>query len=191
MKLQVPILYKSYGQYINKFRSFPLLQDGLKIVERRILYSLYEKAREHFTKSAKIAGHVIGNYHPHSDASVYGSLVTMVNSKLAEGQGNWGSKIGIIECSAAASRYTEVRCSKEILDMAFEYIKHVRFEELEMDSEPVYLATKYPFCLISTNDCQGIGFGSRTIIPSYTKADLFEKHFQSVAQSLLKKQPSF
>jgi len=175
MKRQVPELYKEYGQYINKFRSFPLLQDGLKIVERRILYSLYEKAREQFTKSAKVAGHCIGNYHPHSDASVYGTMVSMVSSKLAEGQGNWGSNIGIVECPAAASRYTEIRCSKEILNMSFEFIKYVDFEELEMDSEPVFLAAKFPFCLISANDCQGIGFGSRTVIPSYTKSDLTKR----------------
>jgi len=175
LKEQVPKLYAEYGRYINGFRAFPLIHDGLKIVERRLLFSLFQQAKDHYTKSAKVIGFCIGNYHPHGDVSAYMSLVSMVQGGLADGQGNWGSKIGVTECDAAAQRYTEVRSSKEILRIAFEYIKYVDFEELELDSEPVSLASKLPICLINKNNCQGIGFGSRTVIPSYAKTDLIKR----------------
>jgi DNA gyrase/topoisomerase IV subunit A len=175
MKDKVPSLYRSYGQYVNKFRSFPLNIDGLKIVERRLLYSLWEIAKEHYTKSAKVIGHCIGNYHGHGDQSAYGSLVGLVQNGLADGQGNWGSDIGIESCDPAAMRYTEVRCSKDVLKLSFEYIKYIDFEALEMDSEPVYLPTKLPFCLIQKNYPQGIGFGSRTYIPCYQIPDLVKR----------------
>jgi len=175
MKNKVPRLYKDYGQYINRYRSFPLIQDGLKIVERRILYSLFEIAKDHYVKSAKVCGHVIGNYHPHSDMSVAGSLAIMVQNAMADGQGNWGSNIGIEPCEAAATRYTEVRSSKEVLEMAFEFIKYVPYEELELDSEPVFIPTKLPFCIMGKVITQGIGFGSRTIMPTYKKNDLIKR----------------
>ena len=168
-------LYKDYGKYINKFRSFPLVDDGLKIVERRILYSLYQIAKDNYVKSAKISGYTIGNYHPHSDSSVYDTMVQIVQGGLAIGQGNWGSKIGVNECDAAASRYTEIKCSKDILKTAFEFIKYSDYAELELDSEPISVPSKFPICLINKNNCQGIGFGSRTVIPSYTKADLLKR----------------
>jgi len=175
LKDQVPRLYSEYGKYINGFRAFPLIHDGLKIVERRLLYSLFQAAKDHYTKSAKIVGHCIGNYHPHGDVSTYMALVSMVQGGLADGQGNWGANIGVTSCDAAAQRYTEVRSSKEILRIAFEYIKYVDHEVLEMDEEPVYLPTKLPICLINRNNCQGIGFGSRTVIPSFEKKDLIKR----------------
>ena len=175
MKEQISGLYGDYGRYINKFRSFPMVHDGLKIVERRLLYSLYEKAKDHFVKSAEVVGHTIGNYHPHGDVSCYGSLVALVNGGLAKGQGNWGCDSGIVPCEAAAQRYTEVRASKEILDMAFEFIKFVPFEALEIYEEPVFIPTKLPLCLVNRNYCQGIGFGHRTYIPSYKTSDLVKR----------------
>lgn len=175
MKEQIGTLYSNYGRYINKYRSFPLVHDGLKIVERRLLYSLYEKAKDHFVKSAEVVGHCIGQYHPHGDASAYGSLVALVNGGMAKGQGNWGCSSGIVPCEAAANRYTEVRAAKEILDMAFEYIKYIPMEALEIYSEPVYIPTKLPLCLVNRNYCQGIGFGHRTYIPSYKTSDLVKR----------------
>ena len=62
---QTKKMYVKYGKYINKFRSFPLIYDGLKIVERRILISLSIEAKNNFTKSARVTGHCMGNYHPH------------------------------------------------------------------------------------------------------------------------------
>jgi DNA gyrase/topoisomerase IV subunit A len=144
-------------------------------VERRLLYSLYEVSRDHYTKAAKVIGHCIGNYHGHGDQSAYGSLVGLVQNNLADGQGNWGSDIGIESCDPAAMRYTEVRCSKDVLKLAFEFIKYVDFEALELDSEPVYLPTKLPFCLLQKYYSQGIGFGFRTYIPCYKINDLIKR----------------
>lgn len=175
MRQQIVQLYGEYGKYINKFRAFPLTYDGLKIVERRILYSLFERARERYVKSAEIVGWVIGQYHPHGDQSAYGSLTALVNGGMATGQGNWGCDSGIVSCDAAAMRYTEVKSSKIILDMAFEYIKYVKKEELEIKEEPLFLPTKLPLCLVNNKYCQGIGFGSRTVIPSYKIKDLAKR----------------
>ena len=167
MKEQLTALYGEYGRYINKFRAFPLNLDGLKIVERRLLYSLYLTAKDENVKSALVIGYAIGHFHPHGDSSAYGSLCALVSGKIAIGQGNWGNKAGVEECGAAAMRYTEIKSSKFILDMAFEFIKFVKMEALELDEEPLFLPTKLPLCLVNTTYCQGIGFGSRTIIPSY------------------------
>lgn len=175
MKSQIEPLYSQYGRYINKYRAFPMVLDGCKIVERRLLYGLYEKAKDHFTKSAEVVGHVIGNYHPHGDVSCYSSLVALVQGGLATGQGNWGINVGIDDCQPAAQRYTEVRASKDILDLAFEFIKYVKQEPLELKDEPIFLPTKLPLCLINKNYCQGIGFGSRTVIPSYNIKDLVKR----------------
>jgi len=175
MKEQISTLYAEYGRYINKFRAFPLITDGLKIVERRLLYSLFEAAKDKYVKSAKVVGHCIGQYHPHGDQSAYGSLAALVNGGLANGQGNWGIDVGIDPCRAAAMRYTETKSASSVLDMMFEYIKYVDKEELELEAEPVFLPTKLPVCLINSNYCQGIGFGRRTIIPSYSIPDLVKR----------------
>ena len=172
----IPKLYAEYGRYINQFRAFPSILDGAKIVERRILYSLYDVAKDQNQKSAKVVGYCVGNFHPHGDVAAYLALVGMVQNGLATGQGNWGSSVGIEETPAAAQRYTEVRSSKNILDMAFEYIKYVPFQALELDEEPVFLPTKFPICLISQPYyTQGMGFGYRTIIPCYKKEDLIKR----------------
>ena len=175
MKQQISKLYTEYGRYINKYRAFPLIYDGLKIVERRLLYSLYQRAKDHFVKSAEVVGWCIGQYHPHGDVSAYGSLVQLVNGKMAIGQGNWGSNSGIVANEAAAMRYTEVKSSKDILDMAFEFIDYVPFDALELYNEPIFFASKLPLCLVNQNICQGIGFGSRTVIPNYKVSDLVKR----------------
>lgn len=175
MKEQISELYSIYGKYINKFRAFPSVYDGLKIVERRLLYSLFERAKDHNVKCAEVIGWCIGQYHPHGDQSAYGSLVQLVNGGLVNGQGNFGCAAGIVPCEAAAMRYTEVRSSKLILDMAFEFIKFVKQEELELKAEPIFLPTKLPICLVNKNYTQGIGFGSRTVIPSYHIKDLVKR----------------
>ena len=81
--------YKRYGRMVNFSRAVPLAIDGLKPVERRVLLSVYEIARDKFMKSAKVDGHVIGNYHPHGSA--YGTIVQMVQQGFLDGQGNFGS----------------------------------------------------------------------------------------------------
>ena len=106
------------------------------------------------------------------NTSTYQALVTLVHNKFVVGQGNWGINIGIEPSPAAAQRYTECKSNKEILDMAFENINIVPMEAREIDMEPIFLPTKYPFCLLGESFCQGIGFGYRTIIPCYAKTDL-------------------
>lgn len=170
---QTKKMYVEYGRYINKFRSFPLIYDGLKLVERRILISLSIEAKNNFTKSARVCGHCMGNLHPHSDA--YGTLVLLANNGLVDQQGNFGTSIGIHEEPAAASRYTEVRMNKEVYEESFELLKYVKEEDLEMNPEPIYLPTSLPFCLRTPIYCQGIGFGFRTYIPSYSKEDLIKR----------------
>lgn len=176
MEELVSKLYGEYGRYINKFRAFPFILDGAKLVERRLLYSLYEVGRKNYIKSATVVGHCVGRYHPHGDGSAYSSLVTIVNNGLAIGQGNWGLNVGVDDNPAAAMRYTEVKSSKEILDMAFEYIKDVPYDIIEFGEEPTFLPTQFPLCLLGKNSyCQGMGFGFRTMIPTYKKKDLVKR----------------
>jgi len=166
----VPKAYKKYGLYVNNFRSFPLCDDGLKPVERRILLTTYLIARDKFVKSARIEGTTMARFHPHSGA--YGTIVQMVKQGFIAGQGNWGNNLGVDPSPAAASRYTEAKLSKETHDMAFQLIKYVPWSESELDDEPEYLPTKYPFCLMGNEFTQGIGFGFRTFIPCYSISDL-------------------
>jgi len=162
--------YRRYGLYVNQFRAFPLFNDGLKPVERRILLTTYMVAREKFVKSARIEGTCMARFHPHSSA--YGTLFQLVRNGFIEGQGNWGSNLGTDPVPPAASRYTEAKIFKETVDMAFNLIKHVPWSESELDDEPEYVPTKYPFCLMGNEYVQGIGFGFRTLIPCYEKEDL-------------------
>lgn len=176
MEQIVTQLYGEYGRYINQFRAFPFILDGAKLVERRLLYSLYEVGRDHYVKSAKVVGHCIAHYHPHGDTSAYQSLVGIVQNELAVGQGNWGNNVGIDPNPPAAQRYTEIRSHKEVLKLCFEHIKAVPMSEVEMDPEPVFLPTKLPLCFLGTsNYCQGMGFGYRTMIPRYNKSDLIKR----------------
>jgi DNA gyrase/topoisomerase IV subunit A len=173
----VPSLYGEYGRYINETRAFPFILDGAKLVERRLLYSLYEVAKNSYVKSATVVGFCLGHYHPHGDVSLYGSLVTLVQNGLAIGQGNWGMNYGVDDNPPAAQRYTEVKTNPKILNLALEYINSVPYKKLEMDfEEPLFLPTRLPICLIgTTNYCEGIGFGYSTKIPVYTKKDLIKR----------------
>ena len=166
----VPSMYKTYGEYINSCRSFPLDLDGLKPVERRILLSAYQVARDKLVKSARINGHVMSNYHPHGDS--YQTIVNLVNQGFLDGQGNFGTKAGSEPAPAAAMRYTECKLSKLVYNIAFRLIKYVPWEPLELEKEPLYLPTMLPFCLIGNDNTQGIGFGFRTYIPCFKIIDL-------------------
>ncbi len=166
-------LYKSYGEYVNHSRAFPLLTDGLKPVERRILLSTYEIARDKFVKSARVDGHCIGHYHPHG--SSYSTIVQLVNQGFLDGQGNFGSSVGVDDNPPAAMRYTECRLSKKTINMAFKLLDYVPWIESELDKEPEYLPTMFPFCIIGHEYTVGIGFGYRTYIPCYTVEDLYKR----------------
>ena len=170
----VPALYKEYGQHVNFARMFPLNLDGLKPVERRILLSAYQIARNRLVKSARIDGFVLGNYHPHG--SCYGTIVQLVHQKFLSGQGNFGCDIGVEIEPAAAPRYTECKLSESILDLAFKYIDHVKWEINELgQKEPVFLPTMFPLCLIGEEFTQGIGFGYKSYIPCYKLEDLYKR----------------
>lgn len=170
----VPTLYKEYGEYVNFSRQFPLINDGLKPVERRILLSSYKIAKDKLVKSARIDGHVIGNYHPH--ASVYSSIVQLVRQGFLEGQGNFGCNVGVEPEPAAASRYTECRLALFTNRIAFKYINHVDWEINDLgEKEPKFLPTMLPFCLMGKEFTQGIGFGYRSYIPCYKPEDLYKR----------------
>ena len=171
----VPDFYKRYGMHVNYFRMIPLSIDGLKPVERRTLLSAYDIARDKLTKCAKLDGYCIGNYHPHG--SVYGTIVQMVNQGFLDGQGNFGTNIGVDPCGPAAMRYTEVKLNKEFHDMVFRLIKYVPYKDGEMagDKEPVFLPTMLPICLLGKTYTQGIGFGYKTLIPCYHREDLLNR----------------
>ena len=171
----VPQAYRKYGLYVNNSRALPLKDDGLKPVERRILLTAYLVARDKFVKSARITGTCMAKFHPHSDA--YGTLVQMVNQNFVVGQGNWGNTLGVDPSGAAASRYTEAKLSKETDNMAFELINHVPWSESELDDEPEYLPTRFPFCLMGIKATEGIGFGFSTYIPCYSNEDLKRRLF--------------
>lgn len=170
-------LYSNYGRYINKWRAFPLYEDGLKLAERRILYSEYLTARKKYTKSAEVVGYCIGKLHPHGDQSAYQTLVQLCNCGLSDYNGNFGTSIGLHDEPAAAMRYTEVKMNQDVVNMAFQHLDFIPFEELELPTkEPVYLASKLPFCLLRMkNYCNGLGFGYKTYIPSYKKEDLVKR----------------
>jgi DNA gyrase/topoisomerase IV subunit A len=171
----VPQAYRKYGLYVNNFRAFPLKDDGLKPVERRMLLTTYLVAREKFVKSARVTGTCMARFHPHSDA--YGTLFQMVKNGFVEGQGNWGNNLGVDSTPPAASRYTECKIFRETVNDAFNLIKYVPWGESELDDEPEYLPTKFPFCLMGTDYTQGIGFGFRTYIPCFQKDDLKKRLF--------------
>jgi len=173
MDKRLPKLYREYGQYSN-WRNFPYEIDGLKPVERRILLSTFQIAKNKLVKSARVDGHVIGNYHPHG--SVYGSIVLLVRQEFLEGQGNFGSNICVEAVGAAASRYTEVKISQKTTELMFKYLDHVPWMINELDvKEPLFLPAMFPICLLGNEYTQGIGFGYKTYIPCYKIEDLYKR----------------
>ena len=167
-----------YSKYIIQDRAIPDVRDGLKPVQRRILYSMY---KEHNTydkptkKSANAVGMVMGNYHPHGDSSIYEAIVRMSQpwkneAPLIEMQGNNGSIDGD---SPAASRYTEARLS----NIAMEMLKDIDKDTVDMvpnysdsDFEPKVLPSRYPNLLV--NGTFGIAVGLATNIPPHNLGEV-------------------
>jgi DNA gyrase/topoisomerase IV subunit A len=173
MDTSLPHLYKDYGQYSN-YRNFPLDIDGLKPVERRVLLSAYKIARNKFVKSRQVDAYTIGHYHPHGEC--YGTIVQMVRQGFLDGQGNFGTNVGVEPVGPAAPRYTECKMSSSTIDMMFKYIKYVPIVDTELgDKEPIYLPTMFPVCLMGGDYTQGIGFGYKTFIPCYNVRDLHQR----------------
>ncbi|TFE03367.1 DNA topoisomerase IV subunit A [Jeotgalibacillus sp. R-1-5s-1] len=169
-----------YSKYIIQERALPDARDGLKPVQRRILYAMHMEGNTHekgFRKSAKTVGNVIGNYHPHGDSSVYDAMVRMsqswkVRNRLVEMHGNNGSIDGD---PAAAMRYTEARLSAisgELLrDIDAETVDHIpNFDDTS--EEPVVLPARYPNLLV--NGSTGISAGYATEIPPHHLGEVID-----------------
>lgn len=169
-----------YSKYIIQDRALPDIRDGLKPVQRRILYAMHHEGNtfeKQFRKSAKTVGNVIGNYHPHGDSSVYEAMVRLsqdwkMREPLIEMHGNNGSMDGD---PAAAMRYTEARLAKisaELLeDIDRETVDFVlNFDDT--DEEPIVLPARYPNLLV--NGTTGISAGYATDIPPHNLAEVID-----------------
>lgn len=173
MDKHLPRLYKDYGSYSN-YRNFPLDLDGLKPVERRVLLAAFKIARSKFVKSRRVDSHTTGHYHPHGEC--YGTIVQLVRQGFLDGQGNFGTSVGVEPVGAAAPRYTECKISDTTIDLAFKYVNFVPWGDTELeDKEPFYLPTMFPLCLLGKDYTQGIGFGYKTFIPCYRIGDLYQR----------------
>ena len=165
--------YIDYAMSVIVSRALPDARDGLKPVQRRVLYSMIELNNgpdKPHRKCARIVGDTMGKYHPHGDSSIYGALVNMAQSwstryPLVDGHGNFGSVDGD---GAAAMRYTEARLSKISMAMLRDIDKDTvdfmpNFDETE--KEPTVLPARYPNLLV--NGAQGIAVGMATNIPPH------------------------
>ena len=165
--------YIDYAMSVIASRALPDVRDGLKPVQRRVLYSMIELNNgpdKPHRKCARIVGDTMGKYHPHGDSSIYGALVNMAQEwstryPLVDGHGNFGSVDGD---GAAAMRYTEARLSKISMEMLADINKDTvdftpNFDETER--EPVVLPARYPNLLV--NGTTGIAVGMATNIPPH------------------------
>ncbi|MFC5699967.1 DNA gyrase subunit A [Cohnella faecalis] len=169
-----------YSKYIIQDRAIPDVRDGLKPVQRRILYAMYDSGNtpdKPYRKSAKTVGDVMGNYHPHGDSSIYDGMVRMAQPwKLAhmliDGHGNWGS---MDDDPPAAMRYTEARLSTIAMEMLRDIEKRtVQFKDNFDNStkEPVVLPSRYPNLLV--NGVSGISAGFATEIPTHNLREIID-----------------
>lgn len=173
LKKTMETSYIDYAMSVIASRALPDVRDGLKPVQRRVLYSMIELNNgpdKPHRKCARIVGDTMGKYHPHGDSSIYGALVNMAQEwstryPLVDGHGNFGSVDGD---GAAAMRYTEARLSKISMEMLADINKDTvdfipNFDETER--EPVVLPSRYPNLLV--NGTTGIAVGMATNIPPH------------------------
>jgi len=169
-----------YSEYVILDRALPRVEDGLKPVQRRILYSMYELGLTHdkpHKKCARIVGECLGKYHPHGDTSVYDALVRLAQSFnmsecLVDGHGNFGSVDGD---SAAAMRYTEARLAPIAQEMLRDLDKDTVTFSLNFDDslkEPDMLPGRYPNLLV--NGASGIAVGLATNIPTHNITEVID-----------------
>ena len=173
LKKTMETSYIDYAMSVIASRALPDVRDGLKPVQRRVLYSMIELNNtpdKPHRKSARIVGDTMGKYHPHGDSSIYGALVNMAQDwsfryPLVDGHGNFGSVDGD---GAAAMRYTEARLSKISMELISDINKDTvdfvpNFDETE--KEPTILPSRYPNLLV--NGTTGIAVGMATNIPPH------------------------
>ena len=170
--------YIDYAMSVIATRALPDVRDGLKPVQRRVLYSMIELNNgpdKPHRKCARIVGDTMGKYHPHGDSSIYGALVNMAQEwstryPLVDGHGNFGSVDGD---GAAAMRYTEARLSKISMELLADINKNTvdcapNFDDTE--KEPVVLPSRYPNLLV--NGTSGIAVGMATNIPPHNLREI-------------------
>ena len=172
--------YIDYAMSVIAARALPDVRDGLKPVQRRVLFSMIELNNgpdKPHRKCARIVGDTMGKYHPHGDSSIYGSLVNMAQDwstryPLVDGHGNFGSVDGD---GAAAMRYTEARLSKISMELLADINKNTvdfvpNFDETER--EPAVLPARYPNLLV--NGTTGIAVGMATNIPPHNLGEIID-----------------
>lgn len=178
LKKTMETSYIDYAMSVIAARALPDVRDGLKPVQRRVLFSMIELNNgpdKPHRKCARIVGDTMGKYHPHGDSSIYGALVNMAQDwstryPLVDGHGNFGSVDGD---GAAAMRYTEARLSKISMEMLADINKDTvdfmpNFDETE--KEPVVLPSRYPNLLV--NGTTGIAVGMATNIPPHNLCEI-------------------
>ncbi len=180
MEKEVKNSFIQYSMSVIISRALPDVRDGLKPGQRRILYAMYEDHFTHdspFVKSAKTVGNVLGNYHPHGDAAVYGTMVRMAQDfsyryPLIEGHGNFGSIDGD---PPAAYRYTEARLARLSDEMMRDLGKNVVKMNKNFDNtrdEPDVLPSRFPNFLV--NGAVGIAVGMATNIPPHNLGEVVD-----------------
>ena len=180
LKEKMETFYIDYAMSVIASRALPDVRDGLKPVQRRVLYSMIELNNgpdKPHRKSARIVGDTMGKYHPHGDSSIYGALVNMAQDwstryPLVDGHGNFGSMDGD---GAAAMRYTEARLSKISMELLADIGKNTvdfvpNFDDTE--KEPVVLPSRYPNLLV--NGTTGIAVGMATNIPPHNLREVVQ-----------------
>ena len=169
-----------YAEYIILERALPRVEDGLKPVQRRILYTMNELGitpEKPHRKSARIVGDCLGKYHPHGDTSVYDAMVRMaqdfvMRAPLIDGQGNYGSVDGD---TAAAMRYTEARMTPLAMELLRDIGKDTVDFSLNFDDtlkEPNVLPGRFPNLLV--NGASGIAIGLATNIPPHNLGEIID-----------------
>lgn len=173
--------YLNYALSVITARALPDVRDGLKPVQRRILYTMQNELRLRFdakyAKCARVVGDVMGKFHPHGDASIYDAMVRLAQdfsmaAPLVDGRGNFGSQDGD---SAAAMRYTEARLSELSSELLSELGKRVVSFRPNYDGtrfEPSVLPARFPNLLV--NGCQGIAVGMATSIPPHNLREVVD-----------------
>ena len=180
LKKTMETSYIDYAMSVIASRALPDVRDGLKPVQRRVLYSMIELNNgpdKPHRKCARIVGDTMGKYHPHGDSSIYGALVNLAQEwsthyPLVDGHGNFGSVDGD---GAAAMRYTEARLSKISMEMLADINKDTvdfqpNFDETER--EPKVLPSRFPNLLV--NGSQGIAVGMATNIPPHNLSEVID-----------------
>ena len=180
MEHEVKKSFIEYSMSVIISRALPDVRDGMKPGQRRIMYAMHEDHLTHdkaFRKSATTVGNVLGRYHPHGDAAVYGTMVRMAQDfsyryPLVEGQGNFGSVDGD---GAAAYRYTEARMSKIAAELMVDIEKDVVDMKKNFDNtrdEPTVLPSRFPNLLV--NGAVGIAVGMATNIPPHNLGEVID-----------------